>query len=77
MLSQIFVLVLFLIALAVMPILTFSEAKKMNKEVNVGNWIIKPTFSNSKSIRFNFKTLGLLIGVFVIVFVTLNLFNLI
>lgn len=71
------ILVLFVVALTLMPILAFNEVKKINREITVGNWVIKPTFSNSKSIRFNFKTLGLLIGVFVIVFVMLNLFNLI
>jgi hypothetical protein len=77
MFSQIFILVLFLIILAVMPILVSNEARKLNKEISVGNWIIKPTFSNSKSMRFSSRTFGFLLGIFAVVFILLNMFNVI
>jgi len=71
------ILVLFVVALTFMPILAFKEVKKINREITVGNWVIKPTFSNSKSFKVNPRMLLFLIGVFTVVFVLLNVLNII
>ena len=70
------ILVLFVVALTFMPILAFKEVKKINREINLGSWIIKPTFSNSTA-RIKPKTLGFLLGAFAIFFVLLNVLNII
>lgn len=71
------ILVLFVVALTLMPILAFNEVKKINREITIGNWVIKPTFSNSKSFKVNPRILLFLIGVFTVVFVLLNVLNII
>jgi len=68
--------VLFIVALTIMPMLSSIETRKFNREINLGSWwIIKPTFSNSKKV--NSRMLLFLIGVFTVVFVLLNVLNII
>lgn len=70
--------VLFIVALTIMPMLSSIETRKLNREINLGSWIIKPTFSNSKSFnKINPRMLLFLIGVFTVVFVLLNVLNII
>lgn len=71
------ILVLFVVALTLMPILASNEVKRINREITVGNWVIKPTFSNSKSFKVNSRMFGFMIGVFAVVFVLLNMLNII
>jgi hypothetical protein len=73
---EILLVVLFIVALTIVPILGSIEARKLNREINLGSWIIKPTFSNSTA-RIKPKTLGFLLGAFAIFFVLLNVLNII
>lgn len=69
--------VLFIVALTIVPMLSSIETRKLNRKIAVDNWIIlKPTFSNSKS-KVNSRMLLFLIGVFTMVFVLLNVLNII
>ena len=68
--------VLFIVALTIVPMLSSIEARKLNREINLRSWIIKPTFSNSKS-KVNSRMFGFMIGVFVVVFILLNILNII
>jgi len=71
------ILVLFVVALTLMPILASNEVKKISREITVGNWVIKPTFSNSKSGFKVTRMFEFIIGVFVAVFILLNVLNII
>lgn len=71
------ILVLFVVALILMPILASNEVKKINRKITIDNWVIKPTFSNSKGFKVNPRMLLFLIGVFTVVFVLLNVLNII
>ncbi len=67
--------VLFIVALTIVPILGSIEARKLNRKITVDNWVIlKPTFSNSKS-KVNSRMFGFIIGIFVVIFVILQIFN--
>lgn len=69
--------VLFIVALTIVPMLSSIETRKLNRKIAVDNWVIlKPTFSNSKS-KVNSRMLLFLIGVFTMVFVLLNVLNII
>lgn len=72
---EILLVVLFIIALTIVPILGSIEARKLNREINLGSWIIKPTFSNSKSFKVNSRMFGFIIGIFAVIFVILQIFN--
>jgi len=75
--SQILVLTFFLIMLVVVPILATKETRKINKEINIENWSIKPVMSNSKNIKFTPKTIGISFLIFAVVFTMLNILKII
>lgn len=70
-------LAILLMALTLMPMLVFKEAKNLNKEINIENWSIKPVMSNSKSMKkhLSVKTVGVFFGIFAVIFVMLQIFN--
>jgi len=73
---EILLVVLFIVALTIVPILGSIEARKLNRKIAVDNWVIlKPTFSNSKSFKVNSRMFGFIIGIFAVIFVILQIFN--